>query len=63
MLTHDLSTMPYYAYERITKGLAMPGLFAIPEDAPFSQVINDLVLIIDGSEQQEWKDLVEYLPY
>ncbi len=62
LLTHDLSTMPYYAYLRINSGISMPGLFAISETAPFNQVVDDLILIIEGSEPDEWKDLVEYLP-
>ena len=62
LLTHDLKTMPDYAYDRINNDKLMPGLFAIPRNASFDQIVNDLVLIIEGSKPEEWKDRVEYLP-
>ncbi len=63
LLSHDISTMPGFAYERIKKGEIMPGLFAIPEDASITLVVADLFLVIEGSVQGEWKDRVEFLPF
>jgi len=30
VLTHDLKTVPRYAYERVRAGLPMPGVCAVP---------------------------------
>ena len=43
LLTHDVSTMTAHAYARVTSDLPMPGLFAVSQLAPISQVIEDLV--------------------
>ncbi len=34
LLTHDVSTMSRYAYERVEEGLSMPGLFEVPRNVP-----------------------------
>src|SRR2546425_12652662 len=45
LLTHDVSTMSDFAYERVESGLPMPGLFQIPRTAPVGQIIEDLILL------------------
>jgi predicted nuclease of predicted toxin-antitoxin system len=62
LLTHDRATMPDFAYERLSQGQQMSGLFVINDRMPVRQVIDELLLLIDCSEQDEWKDIVLYLP-
>jgi predicted nuclease of predicted toxin-antitoxin system len=62
LLTHDRATMPDFAYERLSKGQQMSGLFVINDRMPVSQVIDELLLLNDCSEQDEWKGIVLYLP-
>ncbi|WP_017300220.1 DUF5615 family PIN-like protein [Nodosilinea nodulosa] len=62
LLTHDRATMPNFAYERLSQGQPMPGLFVINDRMPVRQVIDELVLLIDASGQDEWNGLVLYLP-
>lgn len=62
LLTHDRATMPDFAYERLTKGEPIPGLFVVNDRMPVRQAIDELLLLIDFSEQAEWKGLVLYFP-
>ncbi|MFQ4140350.1 DUF5615 family PIN-like protein [Nodosilinea sp. PGN35] len=62
LLTHDRATMPNFAYKRLSQGQLMPGLFVINDRMPVRQVIDELLLLIEGSEQDEWSGIVLYLP-
>ena len=62
ILTHDRATMPDFAYERLVKEEPMIGLFVINDRMPIRQAIDELSLLIDCTEQAEWKGIVLYLP-
>jgi len=62
LLTHDRATMPDFAYERLNKGKDMAGMFVINDRMATRQVIDELILLVDCSEQTEWKDIILYLP-
>ena len=62
ILTHDRATMPDFAYERLVKGVQMSGLFVVNDRMSIRQAIDELILIISGSEQAEWSGIVLYLP-
>ena len=62
ILTHDRATMPDFAYERLVKEEPMIGLFVINDRMPIRQAIDELLLLIDCTEQAEWKGIVLYLP-
>ena len=62
VLTHERTTMPKFAYARVTAGEVMPGVFVMDDRAPAGQWIRELQLMIACSEQAEWSNLVVYLP-
>lgn len=62
LLTHDRATMPDFAYERLVREELMPGMFVINDRMPIRQAIDELLMLVDCSEQAEWKDVVLYLP-
>jgi predicted nuclease of predicted toxin-antitoxin system len=62
LITHDRATVPDFAYERLVRGEAMAGIFIINDQMPIRQTIDELLLLVDCSEQAEWKDKVLYLP-
>lgn len=62
LLTHDRATMPDFAYKRLAQGQAMLGVFVVNDRMPVKQVIDELLLLNDCSEQDEWKGIVLYLP-
>lgn len=62
LVTHDVSTMLDFAYERVIVGLPMPGVIEIPESVPRAVIIDELILIAAASDPEEWQDTVRYLP-
>jgi hypothetical protein len=62
LLTHDVTTMTKYAYERVHQGLRMPGIFEVSRDIPIGLVIEDLLLLAEYSLDGEWEGQVRYLP-
>ena len=62
LLTHDVETMTYYAYERVKKGLPMPGVFEVSQNAAIGEVIEDILLLLECSLPNEWVGQVRYLP-
>lgn len=62
LLTHDVTTITHYAYDRIKSGLGMPGVFEVGYALPISQVINDILLIAECSLDGEWEGQIHYLP-
>jgi hypothetical protein len=62
LLTHDRKTIPPYAYDRVTAGLAMPGVFLVSDDMPVGQAIDELLVAAHCLSPEECKDLVKYFP-
>lgn len=62
LLTHDRATMPDFAYARVVAGQPMPGVFVLNDRIAVRQAIDELLLIEACSEQEEWANLVVYLP-
>jgi predicted nuclease of predicted toxin-antitoxin system len=62
LFTHDVSTVTAFAYERIQGGKPLPGVFVVSLSVPLKQIIEDILLIVECSEADEWKNRVHYLP-
>ena len=62
LITHDVSTVTYYAYERVRAGRAMPGVFEVSRSVSVGQAIEDLLLLAECSLEGEWEAQVRYLP-
>jgi len=62
VVTHDLKTIPKYAYERVKTGQAMPGVIAVPDSIPIGQAIEELALVVECCQPSEIENLVMYLP-
>lgn len=62
LLTHDVTTITFYAYERIRAGLSMPGVFETNRTVPMGVAIEDILLLVDCSLEGEWEGQVRYLP-
>jgi len=62
LLTHDVSTITRYAYERVKKRQPMPGVFEVPGNLPTREAVDDLLLLAECSETGEWEGEVRYLP-
>jgi hypothetical protein len=62
LLSQDRKTLVGYAYERVRAGLPMPGVFMARRRATIRRVLDDLLLLYAATEQDEWRDKVEFLP-
>ena len=62
LLTNDAATVPFYAYERVRAGLPMAGVCEVRRSVPIGRAIEDIVLIAECSDEDEWRDAVRYLP-
>jgi len=62
LLTHDVSTITRYAYERVKDGKPMPGVFEAARSVPIGRAIDDLLILAECSDEGEWEGQVRYLP-
>jgi hypothetical protein len=62
LLTHDVSTITRYAYERVRAGKSMPGVFEVSRSVAIRVAIEDILLVAEGSIEDEWEGQVRYLP-
>lgn len=62
VLTHDRATLPDYAYHRIAAGEQMMGVFVLDDRFPIGPAIQEILLIVDCSEQSDWNRSVIHLP-
>ena len=62
LITRDASTVPDFAFERLDQGKAMPGVFIWRRRAALGAVLDDLILVVQVSEAEEWQGRIVYLP-
>ena len=62
LLTHDVSTITRYAYDRVRIGQPMPGVFEVSRNVPIGRAIEDILLLAECSLDGEWEGQVRYLP-
>lgn len=49
LLTHNVSTITQYAYERVQAGQPMPGVFEVSRSVPISTAIEEILLLAEYS--------------
>jgi hypothetical protein len=47
----------------LNEGETIAGLFVVPRRMPLHQVLEDLQLMITCSENDEWVNVIRYLPF
>ena len=62
LLTHDVSTVTRYAYERLERVEKMPGIIEAGSRASVGEVIEDILLLVECSLDGEWEGQIIYLP-
>lgn len=62
VVTHDVATMIGYAADRLIKGLPMPGLVVIHQNAPINVAVEELTIFLSCSSQEEWRNRIIWLP-
>ena len=62
VVTHDVNTMTRFAYQRVNSGKPMPGVIEVSQSVPISVAIEELLLLAEYSEPDEWQGQVQYIP-
>jgi hypothetical protein len=62
LLTHDVTAITKYAYDRIRERKPMPGVFEISRSSPTNVVIEDILWLVECSLENEWEGQIRYLP-
>ena len=62
LLTHDVQTMKHYAAERLRAGLHLSGVFIVQESLSIGAAVEEIVILVECSIQDEWDSIVTYLP-
>lgn len=62
LLTHDVSTITRYAYERLQAGQPMIGIFEVSRSVPIGTAIEDILLLAEYSAEGDWEGQIRYLP-
>jgi len=63
VVTHDRKTMPSHAADLMRVGTNIAGVFVVPRSLPLRQAIEDLELMITCSGNEEWVNVIRYLPF
>lgn len=61
LITHDRKTMPRYFAEFIQQKTSS-GVVVIPQKLPIRVAVDDLLLIREASEAEEWINRIQSLP-
>lgn len=62
LLTHDVRTIPAFAYERLQAGEPMPGVIVVPDRMAIGVAIDELILLLEAGEERDLTFQVLYLP-
>ncbi len=62
IVTHDQSTMPDHVAERLGNGFEVFGVLIVPHGMPIGVAIEELVLIVGGSADDEYVNRYLFLP-
>ena len=62
LLTHDVSTITLYAYQRLRAGKAMPGVIEVSPEMSIGDTIEDLLLLATAGSTSDVDSQILYLP-
>jgi len=61
VVSHDRRTMPFHFASFIATRMSA-GVIIVPKNLPIRQVVEDLILIWEASEAEEWINQIDSLP-
>ena len=62
LLTHDVNTVPHFAYECLQSGAPMAGVVVVPDRMAVGQAIDELALLIESGTPEDVELRVLHLP-
>ena len=63
LITKNRASMPQHLHDHLAAGHHIPGILTLKPKASLHQIIEDLLLIWDVCEPDEYRDRIEYLPF
>lgn len=60
-MTHDIQTMVGHAWERVRRGLPMPGVVVVGQELSIRVVLEQLEALAVASRDGEWEAQVLYV--
>ena len=61
LVSHDFGTMPHHFRDFVATQYS-PGVLLISQAVPIAIAVEALLTIAEGSEAEEWENLLTYLP-
>jgi hypothetical protein len=61
LVSHDHHTMPVH-FANFIATQHSPGVFLLSQDLPISIAVEELLMIWEASEAEEWSNTLQYLP-
>ena len=62
-LTHDINTVTMHAYERVNRGLPLPGVLIVNmHNISIGQAIDEISILALCDREEEFIDQVRYIP-
>lgn len=62
VVSHDVSTMTSWAWDRLAAGEEIGGLMLAPQERTTREIADSLLVIAGASEAEEWRNQVVFLP-
>jgi Domain of unknown function (DUF5615) len=62
LLTHDFETIPGFVSERFAAGLRVAGVILASASLPIGDVIEDLMVVLTCSQDDEFENRLVFLP-
>ena len=63
LITNNRDSMPKHLSDHIAAGHHVPGIFTIKRRVPMGLIIDQLLLIVGASDEDEYMDEIKYLPF
>lgn len=62
LITHDVNTIPGFAYQRAADGDPMPGVVVVPATLPIGDAIRGLLRVLEASSSEDLVHRILFLP-
>ena len=63
LITNNRESMPQHLSDHLSAGHHVPGIFTINLEAPMGKIIEELLLIVGASDEDEYIDRITYIPF
>ena len=62
LITNNRKSMPQHLDDHLAAGHHVPGIFTISRKVPMKLIVEQLILIIGASDDDEYIDRITYIP-